>query len=84
MALRMGVQLGAFQAIRDGQDKGTTTEQIAEKSGASVFVVGRFDGFPVAAVSAQTGSCLWGSTSVDGSTPTMSIPACPKLKHDRR
>ncbi|KAJ5900168.1 uncharacterized protein N7473_004238 [Penicillium subrubescens] len=39
MALRMGVQLGAFQAIRDGQGKGTTTEEIAEKSGASVLVV---------------------------------------------
>ncbi|KAF7590961.1 hypothetical protein BBP40_002213 [Aspergillus hancockii] len=39
MALRMGVQLGVFQAIRDGQGDGVTTQQLAEKSGASDIVV---------------------------------------------
>ncbi|KAL4888675.1 O-methyltransferase-domain-containing protein [Aspergillus ambiguus] len=38
-AIRMGVQLGAFQAICDGKAEGTTTEQIAERSGASAIVV---------------------------------------------
>ncbi|PWY72486.1 sterigmatocystin 8-O-methyltransferase precursor [Aspergillus sclerotioniger CBS 115572] len=39
MALRMGVQLGAFTAIRDNQGHATTTQQIANKSGASVALV---------------------------------------------
>ncbi|KAF7712281.1 Demethylsterigmatocystin 6-O-methyltransferase [Penicillium ucsense] len=39
MSLRMGVQLEAFRAIRDGLDRGITTAQIAKRSGASVFVV---------------------------------------------
>jgi hypothetical protein len=47
MALRMGVQLGVFQAIRDNQGEGVTTQQIAEKSGASDIVVGRSNLFPL-------------------------------------
>ncbi|RAL01564.1 sterigmatocystin 8-O-methyltransferase precursor [Aspergillus ibericus CBS 121593] len=39
MALRMGVQLGVFTAIRDNQGQTTTTQQIADKSGASVVLV---------------------------------------------
>ncbi|KAE8367887.1 O-methyltransferase-domain-containing protein [Aspergillus caelatus] len=39
MALRMGVQLGVFQIIRDHQGEGATTEQIAHQSGASIIVV---------------------------------------------
>lgn len=42
MALRMGVQLGVFQIIRDHQGAGATTEQIADQSGASIIVVGMF------------------------------------------
>ncbi|OGM43362.1 hypothetical protein ABOM_008722 [Aspergillus bombycis] len=41
MALRMGVQLGVFRMICDHQEEGTTTEQIASQSGASVLVVGQ-------------------------------------------
>ncbi|KAE8150972.1 S-adenosyl-L-methionine-dependent methyltransferase [Aspergillus avenaceus] len=37
MALRMGVQLGVFQAVRDGD--GVTAQQIAAKAGASAIVV---------------------------------------------
>lgn len=40
MSLRMGVQLGVFQEVRDNAAQGATTQQIAEKSGASVMVVG--------------------------------------------
>ncbi|KAL5335921.1 S-adenosyl-L-methionine-dependent methyltransferase [Aspergillus crustosus] len=39
MALRVGVQVGLFQAIRDSQGAGTTTQMIVEKSGASPTVV---------------------------------------------
>ncbi|PYH99493.1 sterigmatocystin 8-O-methyltransferase precursor [Aspergillus ellipticus CBS 707.79] len=39
MALRMGVQLDAFRAICDDQGQGTTTQQIADRSGASVVLV---------------------------------------------
>ena len=42
MALRMGVQLGVFRMICDRQEEGTTTEQMAAQSGASVIVVGGF------------------------------------------
>ncbi|KAB8276627.1 O-methyltransferase-domain-containing protein [Aspergillus minisclerotigenes] len=38
-AIRMGVQLGVFQMIRDHQGEGATTEQIASQSGASLIVV---------------------------------------------
>lgn len=41
MALRMGVQLDVFKTIRDSQSHVTTTQQIADKSGASVVLVGR-------------------------------------------
>ncbi|KNG80970.1 hypothetical protein ANOM_010986 [Aspergillus nomiae NRRL 13137] len=41
MALRMGVQLGVFRMICDRQEEGTTTEQMAAQSGASVIVVGQ-------------------------------------------
>jgi hypothetical protein len=40
MAMRVGVDLGVFQAICDGQGKGVTTQSIATKSGASFLVVG--------------------------------------------
>ncbi|GKZ32751.1 hypothetical protein AbraIFM66950_002370 [Aspergillus brasiliensis] len=39
MALRMGVQLGAFTTLKDNQNLATTTQQIADKSGASVVLV---------------------------------------------
>ncbi|KAL4879033.1 sterigmatocystin 8-O-methyltransferase precursor [Aspergillus karnatakaensis] len=39
MALRIGVQIGLFQIIRDSQGGGVTTEEIADKSGASPIVV---------------------------------------------
>ncbi|KAI3004886.1 hypothetical protein CBS147346_4687 [Aspergillus niger] len=39
MALRMGVQLDVFKTIRDSQSHVTTTQQIADKSGASVVLV---------------------------------------------
>lgn len=41
MALRMGVQLGAFKMIADNPTQGTTSQQIAEKSGASMILVGK-------------------------------------------
>jgi hypothetical protein len=44
MALRVGVQIGVFQAIRDHHGEGgATTQEIAEKSGASPIVVGMCD-----------------------------------------
>ncbi|KAL4930799.1 S-adenosyl-L-methionine-dependent methyltransferase [Aspergillus undulatus] len=39
LALRMGVQLGVFTAIRDHQGEGATTQEIAENAGASPLVV---------------------------------------------
>ncbi|KAL5041423.1 hypothetical protein BDW71DRAFT_217873 [Aspergillus fruticulosus] len=39
MALRVGVDLGVFQAICEGQPEGVTTQSIAEKSGANFIVV---------------------------------------------
>ncbi|KAL6232854.1 hypothetical protein BDW75DRAFT_216760 [Aspergillus navahoensis] len=39
MALRVGVDLGVFQAICDDRGDGVTTQSIAEKSGASFIVV---------------------------------------------
>lgn len=40
MALRMGVQLGVFTTINGHEVEGTTTQEIAEKAGASPIVVG--------------------------------------------
>ena len=40
MALRMGVQLGAFKMIASNPSQGTTSQQIAEKSGGSLILVG--------------------------------------------
>jgi hypothetical protein len=40
MAMRVGVDLGVFQAICDGQGEEVTTESIAEKSGASFLLLG--------------------------------------------
>ncbi|KAL4927968.1 sterigmatocystin 8-O-methyltransferase precursor [Aspergillus undulatus] len=41
MALRMGIQLGAFQTICNHKDEGVRVHDIAEKSGASPTVVGQ-------------------------------------------
>lgn len=40
MALRMGVQLDVFTTINSHEVAGTTTQEIAEKAGASPIVVG--------------------------------------------
>ncbi|KAL4798809.1 S-adenosyl-L-methionine-dependent methyltransferase [Aspergillus venezuelensis] len=39
LALRMGVQLGVFTAVRDHKSEGITTQEIAEKARASSLVV---------------------------------------------
>ncbi|KAI9044585.1 sterigmatocystin 8-O-methyltransferase precursor [Aspergillus affinis] len=39
MAIRMGVQLGAFKMIAGSHSQGTTSQQIARESGASVILV---------------------------------------------
>lgn len=40
MALRMGAQLGIFRTINEQQVEGATTQEIAEKAGASPIAVG--------------------------------------------
>jgi hypothetical protein len=42
MALRVGVDLDIFQIICEDEGEGVTTQSIAEKSGASLMVVGMF------------------------------------------
>ncbi|KAL4998612.1 S-adenosyl-L-methionine-dependent methyltransferase [Aspergillus recurvatus] len=73
MALRIGVDLGVFQAICEGQGEGVTTRSIAEKSGASFIVVDQ-----ILRVLASTGYILEaGVQTYKPSQLTMAMAASP-------
>ncbi|CEL10446.1 hypothetical protein ASPCAL13565 [Aspergillus calidoustus] len=72
MAMRVGVDLGVFQAICDGQGEEVTTESIAEKSGASFLLLDQ-----ILRVLASAGYILEAGVQSFKPSPLTAIMAAP-------
>ncbi|KAL2816081.1 S-adenosyl-L-methionine-dependent methyltransferase [Aspergillus granulosus] len=72
MAMRVGVDMGVFQAICDGQGEGVTTQSIAAKSGASFLLVDQ-----ILRVLASTGYILETGVQTYKPSPLTAIMAAP-------
>ncbi|KAL2842379.1 hypothetical protein BJY01DRAFT_249062, partial [Aspergillus pseudoustus] len=72
MAMRVGVDLGVFQAICDGQGEKVTTQSIAEKSGASFLVIDQ-----ILRVLASTGYILETGVQSYKPSPLTALMAAP-------